>query len=150
MKSLLFILFLPISIYAQERSLIGITFKEYNHRIYPYIKGDSITYTKVVDSITLQIQLYDKKGEAFVTVLDRKTKEKKEEGFYLNSLELLRNYQTVTQFIFEPVEKDTTYIIVDSYYQPLRNGSWKFYRQGNLFEEIIYERGLVRRRIKHE
>jgi hypothetical protein len=149
MKLLLFILFLPVSIYAQESSLIGITFKEYNYRIYPYIKGDSIAYTKIIDSITLQIQLYDKKGAAFVTVLDRKTKEKKEEGFYLNSLGLLSDYKTTYMFLSEPLERDTTFIIVDTYYQPLRHGSWKFYKFGKLFEEVIYDRGIIRKRFKY-
>lgn len=131
-------IFSSLLVIAQEQTKIPIRYEEY--RYYYILKNsnkDTVFLKRKLDSLTLNIQLYSDMGASYVKVIKTNCGEIVEEGAYVNSLDILKRYART----FDPI----TYIsktIVESYYEPLRNGEWKIYKNGKLNEIILYDKGM--------
>ncbi len=83
----------------------------------------------------VKITLYDVKGRMHLEYFS-KDSIIMETGNYLNSLDLLKKYSYATS-------PAGTFIYVTEYYEPLRNGIWRFYDSTGMFKDsIFYERGV--------
>ncbi|GAO44443.1 hypothetical protein [Flavihumibacter petaseus] len=88
------------------------------------------------DGTSLTVQLSDCKGRMHITQL--KNKIIVQEGDYINSLGLLRKYYTRVDGI-----SGKQSIRIFEYYQPLRNGTWRYYNdKGKLIKQQMFNKGI--------
>lgn len=133
---------------SQSPKTVPITFREYSELCVISSKSvDTIRIINNTDSLLFEIKLFDKKGACYLKSFNKKNKELLEEGNYSNSLGLLTEHIEVTTFI-EPSYRDSVYMGLYYHYEPLRNGEWKVYKKNELFEIILYDRGIIRKRTK--
>ena len=123
----------------KSKGIYTIYIKEYNVYFSP-VKGCNTQYEiKANDSIFLKLKLYDCRGE--MTVEAFKNNILVEKGKYKNSLALLRSYGIGRQGGLRFPEKVSDKIIVNEFYQPLRDGIWLFYRTDSV-EKRVYKLGI--------
>lgn len=94
---------------------------------------DSLTeYTR--DGKKVTILLNDCMGRMYVRIY--KNKKLLEEGSYTNSLDTLKGY-TYKKTIGSGQKE----IVVEKYFQPLRDGTWLFYNQKGIVRKVNYTKG---------
>jgi antitoxin component YwqK of YwqJK toxin-antitoxin module len=88
------------------------------------------------DGKKITIQLLDCMGKMNLKVY--RNNKILEEGSYINSLDTLKGY--VYKKTLGSFEKE---IVVERYFQPLRDGTWRFYNsKGILYKKVNYIRGV--------
>ncbi len=95
---------------------------------------DSLTeYTR--DRRQVNVLLNDCMGRMYVKVY--KNKKLLEEGSYTNSLDTLKGY-TYKKTIGSGQKE----MVVEKYFQPLRDGTWFFYNQKGVARKVNYIKGI--------
>jgi len=109
--------------------------KEYKIYFTPNKCKDTI-YEDLKENRQLKIYLHDCKGEMDVEVYF--LKKIIEKGSYINSLDTLKSYAT-TKMLGSKEKK----IVVESYFEPLRNGQWILYdsKRKKVIKKV-YKQGL--------
>lgn len=137
---LMLVLMILLTSFQIDKKIRRIILKEYEKNggiILPTkLKNENIN-CELFDGSFLTIQLQDYRGQM---VIKHYSKDAilLEEGGYINSLDLLRIYNTSVEMTTGKKE-----ISVIEYYQPLREGMWHFYQKGRIKKTLLYKRGLV-------
>ena len=134
--ALLFFTFILTVKFSYSQAVYPIYIKEYDLYVYPD-KGCKVLYEfQRNDSILIKIELKSCKGELNLKLFNNGILI--EEGNYVNSLALLSNYKIGR---ISSRKKMHDEIIVEKFYQPLRHGIWRFYRE--ITKQEIYEFGIL-------
>lgn len=130
--------FIFLQSFAIQTVTYPIFIQDYNVYLYPN-KGCTGSYLmKIEDSTTINIKLLSCKGEMDVKIYRNGLLQEK--GKYINSLGLLKTYKTRTGY--NPQKNGfTSEIFISEYYQPLRNGTWTFYKNDSV-QKVVYSKGL--------
>jgi len=116
---------------------------EYNYIFVPSQKCTDTLSGTTIDGKKLKIYLFDCKGKMIIECFNKKSI-LIEKGAYINSLDLLKNYSYAIAVGRHINPKKRVTIEVNSYYQPLRNGIWCFYKDnGKLYKKKNYNKGIV-------
>jgi antitoxin component YwqK of YwqJK toxin-antitoxin module len=133
-KSILFFVFIFcfISLTRAQKILID-DYKIILNNVKPFC-NDSLT-KYVGNDRKVVVHLSDCMGKMYVKVY--KNNKILEEGNYVNSLDTLKGYTYKNTL---GGEKE---IVVEKYFQPLRNGVWVFYKhKGNILRKVNYKNGV--------
>jgi hypothetical protein len=140
-------IFLPLNIIAQnscltqDESYSRIIIKSENY--ITILENVPFNDTIVNEDYFIIITFLDCKGKSEFTKYDKSDSTIILTGDYNSSLALLAEY-----VIVEDLDTGDPYIAVNEYYEPLPNGSWKYYINGSLIREEIYISGILRKTIK--
>jgi hypothetical protein len=140
MKSILLLFSLIITTsFRVPNVLHPIYLKECDFYLYPEKGCKNVYNKKINDSSYININLYSCKGNMYVKLYVDSILV--EEGKYINSLDLLKKYNNRVGFS-RKYNKPIAQIFVSSYYQPLRDSIWTFYKEDSVIRKV-YRKGIL-------
>lgn len=139
MKAVLVLSLIIISSFRIPDALHPIYLTECNFYFYPEKGCKNIYNKKIDDSTYININLFSCKGNMYVRLYVDSVLV--EEGKYINSLDLLKKYNYRVGFS-RKYNKSITEVFVSSYYQPLRDSIWNFYKKDSIIKKI-YKKGIL-------
>jgi hypothetical protein len=124
--------------YTLQKKRYRIKLVEYNFMFVPQKRCTDSIKEILPDGRLLKIKLFDCKGKLSLECYNSRLV-LLEEGEYVNSLDLLKSYYYVVD-----AERRATGIGVSEFYQPLRDGVWRFYNDsGKITWNVIYKNGVL-------
>lgn len=116
---------------------------DYNFRVLldPHFEDYRInnTYYEKRKDLIFKIELQSCAGQATITAYDS-LENIVLQGQYINGLDIMRSYEVAEEVKDRRIN---TVVYVDEYYQPLKDGLWKYFEDGKLVDLSLWKDGTI-------